>query len=172
MRWSRSTAVIALGIVWVAALACSPEAPPPSLISPAPRVSERCFHFPIRDPSLNPATILDALNGHVPTALPPGFGLYGLWGGGEGEGAARGHAIWADASCRTVAVTTWAVSEEVGEGPRVGPFTLTAGVPSTCTRPGPTPCLAYRAELSPGLVQVDIVGIDRAAADEIVRSMG
>jgi hypothetical protein len=127
--------------------------------------------MPIRAQAMDPSTILQGLDGHVPTDLPRGFGLEGLFDGGEGSGAPKGSAIWVDASCRSVSVTTWATSAEVGEGPRVGLFTLTSAVPPTCVSPGPTPCLAYRARLAPGLVEVDTVGIDRADADEIISSI-
>ena len=171
VRRSSFVSALALAIMCTMGLGCSPSTPPPSLVSAAPPEANNCIKASIRLASLDPATILDALDGHVPTALPTGFGLLGLWGVGEGRGEMKGYAIWADDSCRTVAVGTWVVGDPVGEGPRVGAFTLTSEVPSTCVRPGPAPCLAYRARLSPGLVEVAVVGIDRSAADEIVRSM-
>jgi hypothetical protein len=160
-----------MAILWTAGVACTAAKPPPELLSPAPQEAESCFHLPVRQQPLNPSTLLDALSGHAPSELPAGLGLYGLWGELEGSGAPRGYAIWVDGSCRSVAVTTWATSEQIDEGPRVGLFTLTSEIPSTCVRPGPAPCLAYRAPLSPGLVEVAIVGIDRVAADGIVRKI-
>ena len=127
--------------------------------------------MPIRTQRLDPATMLEVLDGHVPEELPAGFGLVGVFGGGEGSGAATGSAMWVDASCRSVSVTAWATSDVVGTGPRVGLFTLTSAVPPTCISPGPRPCLTYRARLDPGLVEVDIVGVDRSEADEVVASI-
>jgi hypothetical protein len=127
--------------------------------------------MPIREQQLDPTRMLEVLDRHVPAELPVGFGLVGVFGGGQGSGAPKGLALWVDAACRTISVTTWATTEDVGSGPRVGLFTRTSAVPPTCISPGPKPCLAYRAELDPGLVEVDVVGIDRSDADDLVRSI-
>jgi hypothetical protein len=117
--------------------------------------------------------MLQQLDGHVPSDLPAGFGLVGLWDGGGGRsGDPKGFAMWLDASCRNISVTTWTTADPIPEGPRVGLFTLVSFVPPTCPSPGPRPCFAYRAHVTPGLAEVDIVGVRRAEADEIVRSIG
>ena len=144
--------------------------PPPSLVSPAPAAARHCLMGPVRAQSVDPAAMLSQLDGHVPTDLPAGFGLLGLWGG-LGGADPEGTAIWFDTSCRNVAIDTWASSDPIPDGPTVGVFTLTSGVPPTCATPGPKPCLSYRAHLAPGLVEVDTVGLARSEADAIVRSV-
>ena len=143
--------------------------PPPSLVSPAPAAARHCLMGPMRAQSIDPAELLPQLYGHVPSGLPAGFGLLGLWDGGVGGPGET--AMWFDASCRNVTVETWASSDPIPDGPTVGLFTFTSGVPPTCATPGPKPCLSYRAHLAPGLVEVDTVGLARAEADAIVRSV-
>jgi hypothetical protein len=126
--------------------------------------------FPMRAESIDPAGMLSQLDGHVPSHLPSGFGLLGLWGGG-GSGDPVGTALWFDASCRNIAIMTWASSDPISDGRIVGRFTVVEGVPATCITPGPHPCLSYRAHLEPGLVEVDTVGLSRSEADELVRSV-
>lgn len=149
---------------------------PASLISPATRTELRCLQMPgDRAASAQPDMMLTLLDGHLPQGLPAGFGLVRVDDGrGLGSGMPTGAALWVDPSCRTVSIAVWPRSDPVGPGPRVGRFTLTstssASVP-TCMRPGPSPCLAYRAPLFPGVIEVDIVGMDRSGADAIVRSI-
>jgi hypothetical protein len=165
---------VSIVTICVAVVSCTkdaPMAPAASLTSPAPAAAGRCLQMPIRAERLDPGRMLEVLDGHVPEELPAGFGLVGVFGGEQGSSAPKGSAIWVDSACRTVSITTWATSEAIGPGPRVGLFALTSAVPSTCISPGPMPCLAYRAGLDPGLVAVDIVGIDRSNADDVVRSI-
>lgn len=160
--------------VLAGAVSCTTDTatpPPTSLLSPTPSAARSCIQMPIRAQQLDPTRMLEVLDRHVPAELPVGFGLVGVFGGGQGSGAPKGSALWVDAACRTISVTTWATPEDVSSGPRVGLFTLTSAVPPTCISPGPRPCLAYRAGLDPGLVEVDVVGIDRSDADDLVRSI-
>jgi hypothetical protein len=142
-------AAFAVSIVLLAA-ACTGESTTTSLslllVSPAPAVAvKKCFFMPIRAERVDPSTMIEQMSGHLPSALPEGFGLVGLFGGGEGSGASRGFVMWEDASCRTVSVETWATSDDIAEGPQVGAFTLTSRISPTCSSVGPTPCFAYRA---------------------------
>ena len=172
MRPVRGAFVLTLTFLAAASIQCTASAPPPtSLVSPTPAASRHCIGFPIRAQVLDPSTMLQALDRHVPSSLPVGFGLVGLWGsGGGGSGDPKGFVLWVDASCRTISVTTWASSDAITAGPLVGSFTLTSSGPPKCST-RPLPCLVYKARLSPGLVEVDTVGLNRAAADEVVRSI-
>jgi hypothetical protein len=170
----RRALILSIVTVLAGVVSCTtdPATPPPtSLLSPTPSAARSCIEMPSRAQRLDPTRMLEVLDQHVPTELPVGFGLVGVFGGGQGSGAPKGSAVWVDAACRTISVTTWVTPEDVGSGPRVGLFTLTSAVPPTFVSPGPRPCLAYRAGLDPCLVEVDVVGIDRSNADNVVRSI-
>ncbi len=175
MRAPHVARVVTTMLLGAASLACtsrSTVAPPASLISPAPAAADGCFLVPVRAESVDPAEILSQLDGHVPSRLPRGFGLLGLWGSsGEGSGSPVASALWFDASCRNIAITTWSSSDPIAEGRIVGRFTDLATTPPTCASPGPHPCFSYRAQLPPGLVEVDVVGFNRREADDIVLSV-
>lgn len=167
-RWSVAVAVV---LVVSGCTRDSADRPlPASLVSPTPAAAADCLLFPIRAERIATSMMLDRLHGHVPYRLPDGFGLLGLYDGGEGTGAPIGAAMWVDASCRRISVQVWEVQDEPIHGPKVGDFVLTHEMASCGSPPGP--CLTYRAHLDPGLVQIETAGIPRAEANEIVRSVG
>ncbi len=176
MRAPQVARVVTTMLLGAASLACtsrSTVAPPASLVSPAPAAADDCIVFPMRAESVDPSAIQAQLDGHVPSRLPSGFGLLGLWGGsGGGSRVPVGTAMWFDASCRNIVIMTWTSSDPIPEGRIVGRFTAVTGVPATCTRPGPRPCLSYQAQIPPGHVEVDVVGLSPSQADALVRSVG
>ncbi len=176
MRAPQVARVVTTMLLGAASLACtsrSTVAPPASLVSPAPAAADDCIVFPMRAESVDPSAIQAQLDGHVPSRLPSGFGLLGLWGGsGGGSRVPVGTAMWFDASCRNIVIMTWTSSDPIPEGRIVGRFTAVTGVPATCTRPGPRPCLSYQNQIPPGHVEVDVVGLSPSQADALVRSVG
>jgi hypothetical protein len=159
-----------LAAVLIALMSCTGGTNAPtvaaSLVSPAPRSTRECLLSPVRAPSIGSTSLASSVGGHVPTRLPDGFGLEGLWGDNEGS-----LAIWIDGRCRNVAIETWTESHAVRSGPQVGAFTLVGRLPPTCRTPGPKPCFAFQSAMPPGLVEVDTVGLSRRDATRVVRSI-
>jgi hypothetical protein len=102
-----------------------------------------------------PASSLDkAIDGHVPTWIPDGFGLAGAWGPpsqGLGPDFAA-EAVWADDECREIDLTYWNRIEGVSrlpDKPRVGDWFVT-DKPGACGNAvlGDARCLWYLSPLS------------------------
>jgi hypothetical protein len=167
---SRPSAVVAIAGLLLSCTGGGSTAPSvaASLISPAPRAAMRCMEGPVLTTSLETANLPSALAGHVPPRLPEGFGLEGLWGDGTGS-----YARWGDARCRTIGIETWTnptpIPSPWPSGPKAGAFTLVGHEPPTCVTPGPKPCFAFRAQMPPGLVEVDVVGLPQREAFALVR---
>jgi hypothetical protein len=138
-------------------------------MSPAPR--ECTLELDRADP-LPAARIVEQLAGHVPRHLPAGFGLAGVWESRlEPEG---GLAIWTDAECREVTVRVYrgTAGEVDPAGPRVGEWTLVDDSPGCASAaPGETRCVSYAAESGADVLAVQTVGLERAEADAVVRSI-
>jgi hypothetical protein len=164
--------VICLGVA-LAAGSCTTETPPPDRASAVPvlsRAPRQCSVGLIRADSLPVSELNGRLGGHVPTSLPSGFGLLGVWGEGDGY---EGLAVWADARCRQVLIYLWPQHSDGFAGPRVGPWTVIVDAPGDCfsSELGSYRCLDYRARVDEGTISVVPRGFDRAAADPIVLSV-
>src|SRR6266545_8156494 len=140
-----------------------------SVLSPAPRV---CPLGIMRATAL-PASSLDkAIDGHVPTWLPDGFGLAGAWGlpsQGLGPDFAA-EAVWADDQCREIDLTYWNRIEGVHRfpgKPRVGDWFVISDKPGACGNAvlGDARCLEYFTQpVSAGSrvqVSVSMMGVSR-----------
>jgi hypothetical protein len=149
-----------------------------SVLSPAPRV---CPLGTMRATAL-PASSLDkAIDGHLPTWLPDGFGLVGAWGlPSQGLGADfAAEAVWADDECREIDLTYWNRIEGVSrlpDKPRVGDWFVT-DKPGACGNAvlGDARCLWYFTQPeSAGIrvqLSVSMMGVSRRIGDAIVRSI-
>jgi hypothetical protein len=129
-----------------------------------------------------PASSLhNAIDGHLPTWLPDGFGLVGAWGPPSQLGPDfAAEAVWADEECREIDLTYWARIEGVHrfpDKPRVGDWFVITNVPGGCYNPvlGEARCLEYftQPESAGSRVQlsVSMMGVNRRAGDAIVRSI-
>jgi hypothetical protein len=103
------------------------------------------------------------------------MGLVESFGGGSGieSGAAlHGGAYFADARCREVELWFWG-SSDVGSGPRVGPWTVTADVAGGCGNAvlGSGRCLEYHAMVPGGSIGVQMMGLPRSIGDRVVQSI-
>ena len=107
--------------------------------------------------------------GKLPTWLPEGFGFM------QGYGPAYGgyaYGVWADGTCREIALYASDVAARVPDGPRVGQWTVTADVPDSCGNNvmGTGTCLSYTAVVAGGTYHLQMMGIDREEGDRIARS--
>jgi len=149
-----------------------------SVLSPAPRV---CPLGIMRATALSASSLNEAIDGHVPTWLPDGFGLVGAWGPpsqGLGPDFAA-EAVWADDECREIDLTYWNRIEGVArlpDKPRVGDWFVT-DKPGACGNAvlGDARCLWYFTQPeSAGIrvqLSVSMTGVSRRTGDAIVRSI-
>jgi len=123
-----------------------------------------------------------AIDGHVPTWLPDGFGLAAAWGPpSQGLGpdfAAK--AVWADAECREIDLTYWNRIEGVDrfpDKPRVGDWFVITDAPGECGNAvlGAARCLRYFVQPESAGIRVQLsvfmMGVSRRTGDAIVRSI-
>lgn len=115
----------------------------------------------IRADTLAASELVDAMHGHVPTRLPPGFGLQEAFTEGEGFQAA---ATWAAADCRrSVFLALWRGHDvPEGTGAKVGAWSVTADSEDI---------LVYHANADEGLLGIQMSGLTRAQGDDIVASI-
>ena len=146
------------------------------ILSPAPTPTpgpHKLSFCPIgiqRAQDIPASEVVDAMQNHVPTWSPSGFGLVGAWT----EGPPGGRAIWADRRCREVTVTfapSTALHKE--RGPRIGAWTVTTNVRNACGNAilGGGRCLEYQATASDGVVYIQAMGIGRRIGDKIALSI-
>jgi hypothetical protein len=146
--------------------------------SPAPRV---CPLGTMRAIALPASSLDEAIDGHLPTWLPDGFGLVGAWGlPSQGLGADfAAEAVWADDECREIDLTYWNRIEGVSrlpDKPRVGDWFVT-DKPGACGNAvlGDARCLWYFTQPeSAGIrvqLSVSMMGVSRRIGDAIVRSI-
>jgi hypothetical protein len=111
----------------------------------------------------------DVMANHVPTWLPRGMGLVEAFGSGEGF---SGGAYFADVRCREVELWFWR-SADVGDGERMGPWVVQESSPGDCFNAvlGSARCIIYNTVVHGGSVGVQMMGLERAEADKIVRSI-
>ena len=176
----RVLVVVAASVVTLAA--CTPPTttvaptngptPVPSLLlSPAPRPPGSLHQCPFelaRASVIPPASLAPEMQNHVPHWLPSGMGLVEAFGPGNG---ALGGAYFADARCREVELWFWK-STDVGAGPRVGAWTVTAS-PHACANALllVSLCLDYHAKVQGGSIGVQMMGIPRSEGDKLVQSI-
>lgn len=153
--------------------ACTGSTPPPvpsSVISPAPRVD--CPFGIAREVgrSVDPSSLMRVMHGHVPRWLPEGMGLFQAFGSST---ALRGAAWFADDRCREVQVWLWRSTGRVSGSDRTGPWAVDESGPRACANfvLGEARCIEYRANVEGGQIGVQMMGIDRAVGDRIVRSI-
>lgn len=158
-------------IAAVAAASCTlaaPHPPPTQVLSPVPR---SCAFGPIRASRIPASSLAERMAGHMPSWLPPGMGLVEAFGPGAGSVAG---AYWADAGCREIEMYLFRGSDSnFGSGPRVGAWTVTADAANACYNPvlGSGRCLTYHARVSDGILDVEMMGIERPEGDRIIRSI-
>jgi hypothetical protein len=148
------------------------------VLSPAPR---GCPLGIMRATAL-PASSLDkAIDGHVPTWLPDGFGLVGALGPPSQYGPDfAAEAVWADNQCREIDLIYWNRIEGVHrfpDKPRVGDWFVIVDKPGACSNAvlGEARCLGYFSQPeSAGIrvqLSVSMMGVSRRTGDAIVRSI-
>jgi hypothetical protein len=144
-----------------------PKPVPTQILSPAPR---NCPFAPARASTVSASSLSTRMSDHVPRWLPSGMGLVEAFGSGDGA-IAGGY--WADGRCREVQVYLFPGGHGMWTGVKVGGWTLTRSSPYDCSNTvlGSAQCLVYHAMVSEGLLDVQMMGIDRQEGDRIVLSI-
>jgi hypothetical protein len=148
------------------------------VLSPAPRV---CDLGIMRATALPASSLTEAIDGHLPTLLPDGFGLVGAWGPPSQYGPDfAAEAVWADDQCREIDLIYWNRIEGVHrfpDKPRVSDWFVIvdkAGAFSNAVL-GEARSLGYFSQPeSDGIrvqLSVSMMGVSRRTGDAIVRSI-
>ena len=159
----------------VAALAlvgCSGDhTPPPAPSALASPTSRECPVALIRGGEiLSAAEAFDAMQGHVPPALPEGFGLAQSWREGESV-----EATWYDGRCREISLSfTEGAPEHLIDGiDTVGAWSVIYDKTKACGNAvlGEGRCIGYSAGTEDGSLAMQFIGLPRPVADNVVRSV-
>ena len=146
----------------------SAKALPVVTAEPAPRACPWGF---ARAESIPPSDLVEALNGHVPAWLPPGFGLAASYGQ-EGDSGTLAQGQWSDGQCREVSVGLYDHTLASHDGERVGDWAVIVDGPG-CSNDvlGRARCIVYQSTTQGDRVTVQIMGLDRTDADRLVSSI-
>ncbi len=149
-----------------------------SVLSPAPRV---CPLGIMRATALPASSLTEAIDGHVPTGLPDGFGLVGAWGPPSQYGPDfAAEVVWADDECREIDLIYWNRIEGVHrfpDKPRVGEWFVIVDKPGACSNAvlGEARCLEYFTQPESAGIRVQLsvtmLGVSRRTGDAIIRSI-
>ena len=146
---------------------------PSAATAPAPR---DCPMGIFRDRPVHSAQASRLMRGHLPTALPPGFGIQVALEFSSLESVRGAQIIWTDGRCRMVTVS-FVLTEEPHVFSdivdRVGPWVVEYDKPRACANAvmGMGRCTGYGAEVEDGVVGVQTIGLSRTEADALVRTI-
>jgi hypothetical protein len=161
--------------VGLATAVCTPSTPSPipsSVLSPAPSVAGgRCPFGLARVNTVDPSSLEDVMRDHVPRWLPDGMGLVEAFGSST---LVRGGAWFADDRCREVELWWfWRSTSRVSGPDRTGRWVVEESRPRACANLtlGEARCIYYRTNVEGGQIGVQMMGVDRAVGDRIVRSI-
>jgi hypothetical protein len=135
----------------------------------------------MRATALPASSLTEAIDGHLPTLLPDGFGLVGAWGPPSQYGPDfAAEAVWADDQCREIDLIYWNRIEGVHrfpDKPRVGDWFVITDAPGECGNAvlGAARCLRYFMQPESAGIRVQLsvfmMGVSRRTGDAIVRSI-
>ena len=160
-EWMRRLAF--LGTVAMSVAACTGGGhATSSAASPAPTACPQGIH---RSGEADAKDIDHVLYGHVPRWLPAGFGLLTLY--------ADHSAVWSDRRCREVELGVSGDGDLDPAVAAVGQWRVIADAANGCGNAvlGRGRCLDYQTKIDHHVITVQMMAVDRAEGDRIVRSI-
>jgi hypothetical protein len=173
-------AVIPAILMALSFAACTGSPPPATgLTSPAPSLSNELYYscgiasFNVGMQETDPGSLIEVLDGHVPSWLPSGMGLAQAYGPGGFTPGVLGGADLRDAACRQIRIRYGGSSGESHAGDTFAAWHVTMRSNRGCgeSRDQTCPTIWYTARGDHSTLTVTTFGIQRPEADRIVNSI-
>jgi hypothetical protein len=138
---------------------------------PAVSAIHGCPFGPSRAEPLRGTSLIEVMDGHVPSWLPEGMGCALAFG--EGWDGIVGGAYLSDANCREVTMWYAQTNERPTEGERFGDWYVVESAPNDRGNAvlGGASCLNYTAPVDGGIVALNMMGLERDECDRISDSI-